>query len=331
MELYQLRTFARVAKLGSLTQAAECLHLSQPAASSQIKQLESEFGLALFERRPSGLVLTRAGQSLLPGIEKLLADADQVVTHAKSLSGKVTGPIKFAAVATLSDASLVRIGPMMKLIVQQYPDLNMEVQHRNSRGIYAGVGNGELDAGIALGSVKIPNVRRILLTEVRYRIVAAANRREDMRRVTWIQLASERWISAPKGGSHHQMMVQMFGRRRCQPNKVIEADNELMIDSMVREGIGLGLMQEDWAIAAEQEGRVVIVDKGRPRTFLQFLYSAGRERDPELRAILSVLRQVWSDQNQPSPQSESQPSPKCVATPASAAASLPVPPPAQRF
>src|SRR5215470_5090391 len=329
MELYQLRTFARVAKLGSLTQAAECLHLSQPAASSQIKLLELEFGLALFERRPSGLVLTRAGEALLPGIEKLLADADQVAILARSLSGRITGPIKFAAVATLSDASLVRIGPMMRLIVQQYPDLNVEVQHRNSRAVYMGVSNGELDAGIALGNVKIPNVRGIPLAELHYRIVAPADR-EDMRKATWKQLASERWISAPVGGSQHQMMVQMFGRRHCLPNKVIEADNELMIVSLVQEGVGLGLMHADLARTAEQDGKVVVVEKGRPTTILQVFYSAGREREPEIRAILSVLRQVWSDQNQPSPQAENQPNPKCVATEPTGVGTLSVPHPAQR-
>jgi len=329
MELYQLRTFARVAKLGSLTQAAECLHLSQPAASSQIKLLEAEFGVALFERRPSGLVLTRAGESLLPGIERLLADADQVAIHARSLSGRITGPIRFAAVATLSDASIVRIGPMMRLIVQQYPDLNIEVQHRNSRAIYAGVSNGELDAGIALGNVKIPNVRRIPLTELHYRIVAPADR-DDMRKATWKQLASERWISAPVGGSQHQMMVQMFGRRHCLPNKVIEADNELMIVSLVQEGVGLGLMLADLAHAAQQNGKVVVVERGRPSTFLQVLYSAGREQEPEIRAILNVLRQVWSDQNQPSPQAEGQPNPKCAATAPSTVDVLSVPQPAHR-
>jgi DNA-binding transcriptional LysR family regulator len=329
MELYQLRTFARVAKLGSLTQAAECLHLSQPAASSQIKLLELEFGLALFERRPSGLVLTRAGESLLPGIEKLLADADQVAIQARSLSGRVTGPVKFAAVATLSDASLVRIGPMMRLIVQQYPDLNVEVQHRNSRAVYTGVSNGELDAGIALGNVKIPNVRGIPLAELHYRIVAPANR-EDMRKATWKQLASERWISAPTGGSHHQMMVQMFGRRHCLPNKVIEADNELVIVSLVQEGVGLGLMLADLARAAEQDGKLVVVEKGRPSTFLQVLYSAGREQEPEIRAILNVLRQVWLDQNQTGAQAETQPNPNCDATEPPAVGSLSVPQPAQR-
>lgn len=68
MDLHQLRLFAAVAELGNLTQAAERLHLSQPAASAKIKLLEVELGLSLFERKPSGLALTRVGASLLPKI-----------------------------------------------------------------------------------------------------------------------------------------------------------------------------------------------------------------------------------------------------------------------
>jgi DNA-binding transcriptional LysR family regulator len=66
MELYQLRSFAAVAELGHLTRASERLHISQPAVSAQIKALEDELGVALFERVSSGMVLTSAGRKLLP-------------------------------------------------------------------------------------------------------------------------------------------------------------------------------------------------------------------------------------------------------------------------
>ena len=72
MDLYQLRTLAAVAELGSLTQASRRLHLSQPAASAQIKALENELGIALFERKHNGLTLTRSGAALLPEVLKLL-------------------------------------------------------------------------------------------------------------------------------------------------------------------------------------------------------------------------------------------------------------------
>jgi DNA-binding transcriptional LysR family regulator len=75
MELYQLRSFVAVAEAAHLTRASEKLHVSQPAVSAQIKALEDELDLALFERTSSGMVLTSAGRRLLADAEKVLAAA----------------------------------------------------------------------------------------------------------------------------------------------------------------------------------------------------------------------------------------------------------------
>jgi DNA-binding transcriptional LysR family regulator len=311
MELYQLRTFAAVADRGSLTQAAEQLHLSQPAASAQIKLLEDEFGVALFERRSSGLTLTGAGAALLPEIQRLLADANQVMTHAKSLSGRVKGPFRFAVVATVLDKSLLVVGRLMHLLIARHPELNIEMQHRNSRSIVAGVTAGELDAGLALGRVDLPNIRRIPLKMLRYRIAAppcgvngtsGEPSAAKMRKASWKQLASAPWITAPPGGSHHQMTMQLFKRLGCQPARVIEADSEPVITTLIKAGVGLGLMLEDMAVEADRAGEVVLIEKGRPSTYLQLLHRTGRERDPAIKAILAALREFVSVENGPSRQ-----------------------------
>ena len=74
MEIYQLRAFVTVARIGQLTRAAEALHVTQPAVTGQIKALEEELGVSLFDRRPGRIALTRAGERLLPEAEKVLAD-----------------------------------------------------------------------------------------------------------------------------------------------------------------------------------------------------------------------------------------------------------------
>jgi DNA-binding transcriptional LysR family regulator len=85
MEIYQLRAFVTVAKLGHLTRAAEALHVTQPAVTAQIKALEEELGVALFDRRPGRMALTKAGELLLP-------EADHVLT--------VTGSCRSARLVT---------------------------------------------------------------------------------------------------------------------------------------------------------------------------------------------------------------------------------------
>jgi DNA-binding transcriptional LysR family regulator len=308
MELYQLRTFAAVAERGSLTQAAEQLHLSQPAASAQIKLLEDEFGVALFERRSSGLTLTCAGAALPPEIQRLLADAHHVVTHAKSLSGQAKGPFRFAVVQTVFERSLLAVGRLMYLLMARHPELNIEMQNRSTRNIVAGVTAGELDAGLALGRLDLPNIHRIPLQVLRYRIAAPPARMNGeshdlsaakMRNASWKQLASAPWITSPAGGSHHQMISQLFKRVGCQPVRVIEADSEPVITSLIKAGVGFGLMLEDLAVEADRAGEVVLVEKGRPSTYLQLLHRTGRERDPAIRAILAALRELESDANWP--------------------------------
>jgi DNA-binding transcriptional LysR family regulator len=82
MEIYQLRTFVTVAQQGHLTQAAELLHLSQPAVTAQIKAIEEEVGMSLFERTAGGVVLTLAGQELLPRAQDILVSARRLLDHA---------------------------------------------------------------------------------------------------------------------------------------------------------------------------------------------------------------------------------------------------------
>jgi DNA-binding transcriptional LysR family regulator len=300
MELYQLRMFVAVAELGNLTHAADRLHLSQPAASAQIKLLEEEFGVTLFERKQSGLALTQAGASLLPRVQHLLETAGEIVVHAKSFSGRITGPIKLAIIVTLFDNSLLRLDQMMNLILARQPHLDIELHHRNSRSIIAGVTNGEFDAGICMGDRKIPKIHRVILRKMPHRIVAPPSLGGRMRKASWRELAAANWVSVPKGGSHDQMMSQLYKRLRRRPNKSIEGDSEQILTSLVMAGVGLGLMREDLAVEMEKAGNIIVVDKGRPLTYLQYIYRTGRENDPAIRAVSDVLSELWPDTDRPS-------------------------------
>jgi len=289
MDLNQLRMFAAVAELGNLTQAAERLHLSQPAASSQIKSLEEEFGVALFERKPSGLTLTRSGNSLLPMVQRLLAEASDILTEAKRFSGRLTGPIKLASVAAALDKSFLHLGKMLTLIMSQHPDLNVEVFQRSSRDVWTGVEEGSFDAGLAFGNKDLPNVIRIPLQEVPYRIVAPGSWDKGVCEASWTELASMPWVTCHKGGRHHDMAVELFKRFDCQPEKVVHGDSEQVITGLVLDGVGLGLMRERPALDANACGLVHIIGEAGTSTQFQVIYRRSRANDPAIRAILDVL------------------------------------------
>jgi DNA-binding transcriptional LysR family regulator len=162
MDLYQLKTLAAVAELGSL-QASRRLHLSHPAASAQIKALER---IALFERKPNGLTLTRAGAALLPEIAKLLETAADLALRVKALRGRLSGSIKIAIVSpTVADSSLLRLGDIMNLMVRCHPMLSIEVHNRNARSVVAGICSGEFEAGIALGDRALNSPERAAVSD----------------------------------------------------------------------------------------------------------------------------------------------------------------------
>ncbi len=97
MNLRALRTFVTTADAGGLGHASARLHLSQPAASRQIHALESELGVALFQRVGRRLQLTPEGEDLLRQGRRLLADADLIVDRARALKSGQTGILRIGA------------------------------------------------------------------------------------------------------------------------------------------------------------------------------------------------------------------------------------------
>lgn len=292
MEIYQLRTFATVAELGSLARATKRLHISMPAASAHIKALEEEFGVALFERRANGLTLTRCGAALIPQTQRVLTGAADLLAHAADLRGQVTGRLRFGA---FFDPGLLRFGELMSRVIALHPMLDIEVHHANSRAIAAGVGNGDLDAGIALGEGELSGIAVVPLRRLRYCIVAPTAWAAAIAGADWKALARLPWISTPRNGSHYRMAEDLFRRHEFSPAKVVEADSEALITNLVVSGVGVGLMREDLALQASAEGHVVVFENGVTSTMLRFIYRHDREEDPAIRALIRIARELWPD------------------------------------
>src|SRR5882724_6300171 len=124
MDLYQLRTFSAVAEEGHLTRAAERLHLSQPAVSGQIKALESEFELRLFERLTTGM--------------------------------EITGTLR---IGTVSDPQTIRVGELLSCAVRRFPGLELELHHEMSGIALENVRDRKLDASFYFGDEPGPGFR----------------------------------------------------------------------------------------------------------------------------------------------------------------------------
>lgn len=97
MNFRHLEAFVGIARTGSVTRAAEELHLTQPSVSQQIRELEEELGLPLFDRLARGITLTEVGSALLPMAERLLQDREVFAEEAARHLGLLTGTLEIYA------------------------------------------------------------------------------------------------------------------------------------------------------------------------------------------------------------------------------------------
>lgn len=291
MELYQLRSFAAVAEVGHLTRAAERLHISQPAVSAQIKALEDELGVALFERVSSGMVLTAAGRKLLPAAEKVIAAAQALRSRARAIQGEVVGR---ASVGTVSDPEFTRVGDFLAHALEEHPLLEIEIHHEVSGVAFEKVRDGALDASFYYGGLEHPDVVAVPLVDFAYRIVAPATWGDRIRHASWEEIVALPWIIAPPISTMRMLADELFEQHGSSPVSRIESDNEAVMRSLVVAGGGIALMREDIALEAATAGEVVLWNKIRLETTLKFLYRKARESDPEIRALIEVLHHVWA-------------------------------------
>lgn len=290
MELYLLRTFVTVAEQGHLTKAATLLHVSQPAVSGQVKALEEALGLRLFERSPTGVRLTKAGEALLPRARSAVAAAAEFTTSAKKLAGHLTGK---ARVGTILDPGVIRLGSFASTLLEHYPWLDVELAHGISTWAMECVSNGALDAAFFMGDGLHSNVRALPLAELSYRVVAPAAWRTQIESAGWSAIAALPWIRPPRHSPHQRMQQNLFEPRKLNPVTVVEADQESSISALVKAGVGLGLMRDDLALAAERAGEVSVWGGGSASTTLSFVYARDREDDGVIEALLAAIGAVW--------------------------------------
>lgn len=291
MELYQLRSFAAVAEEGHLTRAAERLHVSQPALSGQIKALEQELDLRLFERSASGMVLTVAGRELLDSAQRVLTAAEELKQTARRLTGEITGTLR---IGTVSNPAAIRIGDLLAASVKRHSRLELELQHEVSGAALEAVREGRLDGSFYFGDAPGRDFHALKLREPIYLVAAPAAWADRIEAAGWAEIAAMPWILTPALSTHNRLVTRLFEEQGIAPPQPrVEADQESVIESLVVSGVGVSLMREELAQARAAAGEICIWDRARLRTSLWFVCAAGREHDPLLKALFALLREIW--------------------------------------
>lgn len=162
MELRVLRYFLTVAREGTITGAADYLHLTQPTLSRQLQDLERELGQKLFERGSHNISLTSEGMILRKRAEEILDMVDKTEAEFQAISDTISGNIYIGGGE--SD-SIKYIAEIIKEIQADYPDIKFHIQSGNAEDITEKLEKGLLDFGILIQPVDLSKYDHIALPE----------------------------------------------------------------------------------------------------------------------------------------------------------------------
>lgn len=292
--LQGLRAFVAVAREGSVSRAAVRLHLTQPAVSLKLKQLQDDLDLKLFRRKPQGLVLTADGQSLLPVAEKALAGLVAFERSARALHSTVRGRLK---IGTIVDPEFIRLGAFLHRLVDRAPQLETELHQGMSGRVLDQVRNGNLDVGYFLAppgtGPDLPELMHRELTRFDYHVIAPAGWAARVSDTHWASLAALPWIVTPEDSVHNRLLASVMEPQGAVPHGVAQVDQEACMLDLVRAGVGLSLARDALAMAERQERGLVVVEGVRIPCALSFIWRRDRGDEPVIAEALEALAGVW--------------------------------------
>lgn len=287
MDILHLKTFACVARVGSITRAAERLFLSQPAVSAQIKGMEDYLGLALFERTARGMRLTAHGQRMLAMAEHTIASHRALIDEAAMLKGRLAGRLRIG-VGGQSDTA--PIGRLLRRFAEQHPEVEVSLEYGSSGATLAGIRSGVLDAGF-YNEAGTPGDDLATREMARFAIylAAPAGMVDPGAPLDWAALGELPWIFAPASRCCGGAAEQLFQAHRFRPRRIISIDRESMMRPMLAQRLGIGLLHGDTALDAQRQGEVDLLCVAHPAVVQLFAHLASRAQEPLFGAIHAAL------------------------------------------
>ena len=151
----RLKVFYTVARLLSFTKAAESLHMTQPAVTFQVRQLEEHFDTRLFDRTHNRVTLTDVGQVVYEVAERIFELYDEMERRVREMTGEMGGSLNIGASMTIAENMLPSLLGQFR---KKHPDLNVRLKVGNTESIVSMVEHNVIDLAIVEGTVTNKNL-----------------------------------------------------------------------------------------------------------------------------------------------------------------------------
>ena len=239
----RLQVFHAVAGVLSFTRAAEQLHMTQPAVTHQIRQLEEELNARLFDRSNNRISLTAAGQQVMNHASRILALYDDMQESVNALTGDRTGLVTLGASTTIAEYMLPGLLGDFR---RQFPDVQIRLRVANTDAVVAMVADNSIELGVVEGEVdnQVLMVEHCQQDELQV-IVTQGHPLAGLNTVSPMQLMPFPFIYREDGSGTRSVIERYFidqGVDESAMNRPFELGSTEAIKGAVQAGVGVTIV-----------------------------------------------------------------------------------------
>lgn len=240
MDVPQLRTILHVAELGSLSKAADRLRIAQPALSRQVRLLEEELGIRLFDRHGRGMVVTEAGKEVLRHAQRIMQELDEIRATVADEDAPLRGQVSIGMPPTVSDILSV---PLVSAFQVRHPEARLRIVSAYTGYLLDWLHRGELDVAIMYETRPVRSLRmEPLLEEVLFLIGPPDSGLRPDLPVSFAQVAALKLFLPSLGHGLRTILEQSAQIAGCRLDVPVEADSYSTLKNLVESGHGYTIL-----------------------------------------------------------------------------------------
>ena len=291
MELRQLVAFKEVATHASFTAAATHLHLTQSAVSQQIKALEDECGVTLFDRSGRLVRLTNAGQVLLTHVERILAQVENARVEMAEMAGGARGRCRLAALPSVAAYILPRA---LATFQRRYPAVEVQLMESVQSQLLEWVQQGIVDFSIVALPVHDPHLQSTPLLHDEFVLVVPQDHAFASRHIVRLaELAAERFIFYPRGAGGREQFIEACRQAGFEPQVAFESEDRETMLGLVAAGVGVTFLPRIIAQHTRVDGPVTVdIIEPRLRREVGVVWRRNRYLPQSARNLITLLEEV---------------------------------------
>ncbi|MEW8140125.1 MAG: LysR family transcriptional regulator [Candidatus Thiodiazotropha endolucinida] len=282
--LRQMRVFTTVARRLNYTRAAQELHLSQPAVSMQVKQLEESVGLPLFEHTGKKIQLTEAGREMYQYVRTIFQTFEEMEEVLDAMKGLDTGHINIAVASTVN-----YFAPrLLAAFSRQYPGIDLSLDVTNRERLMGLLKDNEIDIVLmGLPPEDIELVYEPFMENPLVVIAPPGHPLQQKKKIPAERLAEEVFIMREEGSGTRLAMERFFTEQSIPLSTGMQMTRNEAIKQAVRAGMGLGVVSSHTIELEVETGRLVVLDVvGFPlQRHWYMVYRKGKRLSPPAKAF----------------------------------------------